>query len=331
MSEDDLQDHGVNEQSGAEFVPGHLHLEWLSNTARDMAEDYAKIHARVSKSKSRTQESGHEIEAAWISFLSNWLPPSYEVVGRRYIIGEVETDAVPFETDIVVFRPSYPKILRSRHEVLASGVAAAFSVKSTLRPASIQEAVEACAKIQRSLAPRSGSTRKDLVRPFPFGILAHSHMWKQPASKPSDNVSNELYRRDIEHARHPRESIDLICVPDLGVWSKSSIYIHGKAYPGIQDSLQTFHTFTGTEGGGHAVAVFLTALYSRLALQDVTLRELALSFTHMGSASRGSGLSREWAVPSVLSEEARSKVSNGNWGEPNSENGVFFGGVTKWG
>jgi hypothetical protein len=116
--------------------------------------------------------------------LEQWLPPAYEVVTRKYVIPEVGTRS--FETDIIVLRPSYPVPLRSREEILAGGVAAAFSVKLTLDAAGIRDGVERAVALRRGLITRHGTLRDEMAPPFPVGLLAHSHIWKAPGSAPAD-------------------------------------------------------------------------------------------------------------------------------------------------
>lgn len=321
----------------------HVHLEWLRKTAREMADDWERIYARTSGDKSRTQEGGHEAETAWAEFLTNWLPPTYEVATRKYIIGEVDTGIPPFETDIIIYRPSYPKALRAKTQVLAAGVAAAFSVKTTLRAEGIAEAVDSCAKIQRTLSGREATMRRELVRPFPYGLLAHSHMWKKPGSKPADNISSELFRRDHQLSRHPKESLELVCVPDVGTWCKQTSYSHGMHFPPdyfadmepeLRDAtiaeigkarLSTVHVGSQREDPALAIAVFLTALYSYLAMQDPGLDELARSFSKMGGFNEGSGLKREWVVESVLTAGLLSATTHTGWPLENGENSHHFG------
>lgn len=123
------------------------------------------------------------------------------------------------ETDIVIFNRGYPVALRQREEILAGGVAAAFSAKLTLDAAGLRDGVERAARLRRHLEVRSTSAREEILAPFPVGLIAHSHIWKSPGSKPIDNISEALIRWDEEHAKHPRETIDLVCVADLATWS----------------------------------------------------------------------------------------------------------------
>jgi hypothetical protein len=60
------------------------------------------------------------------------------------VIGDNE-----FETDIVILNPSYPTRLRAHEEILAGGVAAAFSVKLTLDAAGIRDGVKRLFELSR--------------------------------------------------------------------------------------------------------------------------------------------------------------------------------------
>jgi hypothetical protein len=126
-----------------------------------------------------------------------------------------------FETDLVVFNPGYPERLRSRVEVLAGGVAAAFSVKLTLDADGLRDGIERAAKLRRATKVRSGTVRTELLGAYPVGLLAHSHVWKQSGSTPEENISRACESRDREYARHPRESLDYLCVADLNTWGTS--------------------------------------------------------------------------------------------------------------
>jgi hypothetical protein len=104
------------------------HHRWFDQLAADIASDYQQLHAVARKD---AQRAGHGGESTWLRLLNNWLPPTYGVGQRKYILPERDGEE-PFETDIVVFNPAYPERLREREEILAGGVAAAFSVKLTL-------------------------------------------------------------------------------------------------------------------------------------------------------------------------------------------------------
>lgn len=89
----------------------------MEDLQREIQADYEKLHVTARKD---AQKAGHGGEQMWAELLQKWLPPTYEVDTRKYIVHE---DGSPsFETDVVVFRPSCPRPLRQRAYVLAGGV-----------------------------------------------------------------------------------------------------------------------------------------------------------------------------------------------------------------
>lgn len=317
---DDAEDYGFGSLGQQPSQLSQQHILWLQRTARQMSEEYEEAFKATSGMSGRVQETGHTIEAGWKSFLTNWLPPQYEVKTRRYIVGEVDTNENREETDIVILRPNYPKSLREETQILAGGVAAAFSVKSTLWASSIEEAAASCARLDRSLSPREGTPRKELSRSFPYGLLAHSHGWKGEGSNPHLNVSRNLFEADQRHARRPRASLDLVCVPDLGTWNQiKSVQLPMPPWPemlegvppeerqGIIDEMsrtkiRSAFVLNATQSQGEILASFLTSLYSRLAINDEQLRSLADSFSLMGADTGGRNKVRIWDGRSVLSQ-----------------------------
>jgi hypothetical protein len=91
-------------------------------------------------------------------------------------------------TDLVIFNPGFPRRLRSREDVLAGGVAAAFSVKLTLDPAGLRDACERAARLRRATKTGHGSPRTELLGAFAVGVLAHAHTWTRPRSTPRENL-----------------------------------------------------------------------------------------------------------------------------------------------
>lgn len=326
---EDAEEWGYGSIGVPDYKPSDQHLKWLQQTTSEMADEYDRVFNRLSTSRGRIQESGHEIEAGWREFLTNWLPPQYEVKTRKYIVGEIDSGDNLEETDLVVLRPNYPKFLREKPRILASGVAAAFSVKSTLRKRSIYEAAESGARLQRSLAPREGTPRSELTRPFPFGILAHSHEWKRDNSDPLYNVSKHLFEADQMHAKNPRDSVDLVCVTDLASWNniksvEQPLHLSEDLLSGMSDEeahqarrkwgrirVRSLFVLNPPDRRGAVLASFLTALYSRLAVHDKEFKALADSFSHMGADSGGRNKSRLWDPELVLSESVRNIPQDG--------------------
>ena len=70
------------------------------------------------------------------------------------------------------------------------------------------------------LAPRTtGTPYRELCSPIMFGVLAHSHPWKGPASTPLENVDAHL--KSGHDAALISQLLDLVCVADVGTWSLS--------------------------------------------------------------------------------------------------------------
>lgn len=323
VSYEDAPEYGFGTLGHPGYRAADQHLTWLKKTAAEMAEDYNEIFKKLSSTSGRIQESGHQIEAGWRDFLTKWLPPQYEVKTRKYIVGEVDNGERLEETDIVILRPSYPSSLREKSHILASGVAAAFSVKSTLKRESVYEAAKSCAHLTRTLAPREGTARREMIRPFPYGILAHSHNWKSAGSTPQFNVSKHLFEADQTFAFHPRESLDLLCVPDLGTWNNIK-NISPPFHPSndelnefVRDSppelldaltklgIRSIFVPNPYQHAGDVLAAFLTSLYSRLAIYDPELDLIADSFALMGAESGGRDRCRFWTPEIVLTEAVR--------------------------
>ncbi|WP_367667011.1 DUF6602 domain-containing protein [Streptomyces sp. DG2A-72] len=284
----------------------NVHHRWLQSVEEDIQREYARLHEAA---RSDPQRAGHGGEGTWRRILGDWLPPQYEVATRKYIIPEVP-DGDVFETDLVVFQPSYPQALRQREEVLASGVAAAFSVKLTLNRDGIRDAFERAAKVQRGIKPWLGTPRHEMTPPFPVGLLAHSHSWKKSGTSAAWNVYTLSMEMDKRYAKHPRESLDFLCVSDLGMWCTSRV-------PFIpQDVLLRMNAEEATRhengaaltsvmqmdaGESPTVAVLIANLYARLALNDPTLRPLADGFRATGDAGGGGGMMRFWELSTTFS------------------------------
>ncbi|WP_341940931.1 DUF6602 domain-containing protein [Microbacterium sp. LWH10-1.2] len=296
--------------------------EWFDKADAEMRASYAENHAKARDSK-RIQQTGHAAEHAWGKLLEEWLPPHYEVAYRRYILPEVDAeDYTPRETDIVVFRPGYPRALRRQEEVLAAGVAAAFSVKLTLDPAGLREAVEEAALIRRHVAPRLGTARQEATPTFRYGVLGHAHKF---GVNPRTNVATHYFRSDLELSTHPRESLDLICVADLGVWEKvTSTYspvwneeerAKGNLVPegfSVDTTLIDVETsmsekYPGPNGAwsqtsGSPLSMFISTLYGFLSQEDDQAAPFYRGLLGSNVSASGGGLSRRWAPENVYNE-----------------------------
>lgn len=171
----------------------------------------ARTHARNANS----QRAGHEGEATWQTLIDQW-GPGLPVETRKYIVGP---GGESNEVDLVILKPDYPEHLRSHSSVLVSGVAAAFSVKLTLKRAHILEALEQ-KKLLVTVAGDGGGAKQLLSGPFPFGLLSHSTGMFSSSSSFADSMI-ELYE-EIAHSpvdpavADPRHELDTLLVADKG-------------------------------------------------------------------------------------------------------------------
>lgn len=299
-----------------------VHHEWLAKWQREVQEEYDRLHAVAKK---EIQLSGHGGEATWIRLLEEWLPPAYEVTGRKYIVPEVGDDK--FETDVVIFNPGYPERLRAREDVLAGGVAAAFSVKLTLDAAGLRDAADRAARLRRAMKTRNGSPRSEMTGPFAFGVLAHSHGWKQPKSTPRENLSRNLWELDGTTALHPRESLDFVCIADLASVHTMRMpymppqYLSHLGGTGIDFSnglaISAMTVSDENEPAG-PVATFIASLIIRLSQTDPTLIPFADGLRLTETLGSGSGPQRFHALSDVFTDDVIAALptrafSEGDW------------------
>jgi hypothetical protein len=295
------------------------HHAWFEAVQREIAEQYDELRLQA---KTDIQRSGHGGEGTWKELLNRWLPDGYEAGVRKYILPEHGPDDDGFETDLIIYNPRYPRHLRDKHEVLAGGVAAAFSCKLTLDSAGIQDAVNRAIQLRRQLKPRTNSIRAELLGAFPVGLLAHSHSWKKEGSTPHENIDRNLLTEDLRHVAHPRETIDLVCVADVGAWHTMRIaYLPGMA--NVLDlsptQLQEGYAMSSIVGSHKEsqpppVAMFLTNLIRTLSYNDPLLKPLEQSLRLTQTSGTGAGKQRKWELHDIFSERVRSVIRAGNYG-----------------
>lgn len=304
----------------------------LAGLQRKIEKDYARLFAIASEGD--PQRAGHGGEYTWVKLLKKWLPSSYKVGTRKYIIPEDGTS--PHEWDIVVFRPNCPPQMRKSEAVLAGGVAAAFSVKTTLTGKLIKEELPKAIELKRSMLRRSGSLRDEILPLFPCGILAHSHSWTKSNTKanhptPSDRVTTTLVELEDGLVRHPRELIDFICVADVAAWMTTRVthvpevampadwpfrpYL-SKDYPWVAvttllstakmpypDEAVLGFNFGPNVALESPVGAFITALLVRLSYSDPALSPIAESLQVNGTLGLMHGKPRGWSMPEVYTAE----------------------------
>jgi hypothetical protein len=284
-------------------MPEPSQVRWFRALEQGVLEDHIRLHRDAPDDP---QRAGHGGESTWVRVLEHWLPSAYQVVTRKYILPEIGNKK--FETDIVVLHPSYPEPLRSQEEILAGGVAAAFNVKLTLDSAGIRDGIGRAVALRRALEQRNGTPRREMVPPFPVGILAHSHNWKAPASTPIENISSRLWSLENELVGHPRETLDYLCVADLAMWSTlRRPYAQRHEFDRNEDKqrqdepvalLAMGHTRTGES----SISALINNLYIRLSYFDPTLRPLAESLQLTNALGKPTGPIRLWDLGAVFSE-----------------------------
>ncbi len=297
---------------------GPVHHKWLAKWEREVEEEYRRLHAKAIQDP---QHAGHGGEATWIRLLEEWLPPAYEVGSRKYIVPE-EGDET-FETDIVVCNPAYPRRLRQREEVLAGGVAAAFSVKLTLDASGLRDAVLRGMRLRRAAKPRFGSPRGEALGAFAFRLLAHSHAWQQLGSTPRKNLQQNLWDLDHEYCAHPRESLDWVCIADLTTVSTLRApfmpphLLEYQELPGMETSegtVMTAMTMADEANTPGPVAVLIAALMVRLSQTDPTVSPFADGLRLTDTLGSGSGFQRHFPVRAVYSDAVLEKLPTHSFG-----------------
>lgn len=306
----------------------HEHHEWLADINKSIVESFKREQAAASE-RGRAQEIGYGVESNWDDVLTDWLPPQYEIGKQRYLMLETE-DGEPLtkETDLVIFQPHYPTKLRKKHHVLASGVAAAFSVKRTVTRAGIVEAYEAAIALRRGMQIREGTERAYLVPPVFYGLLGQSHDWKAENSTPAENIREITAELDRELVAAPREGLDFMCIADLGTWTRKTIVLPqtfldkqlrttsvGAALMGNVGDDSRVLSALGRDYEQQSLSPltnFIGALWGKLALNDATLIPLAdgLRITKTMDASLSFGTGQKMYT---LSEVTTPDIASRYW------------------
>lgn len=280
-----------SESADALTRPIHEHHEWLADLNQSIVDSFEREQASASE-RGRAQEVGHGVESNWDEVLTDWLPPQYEVGKRKYLL--LETDDGPKMTkehDLVVFHPHYPTKLRKKHHVLASGIAAAFSVKRSVGRKDIVEAYKDAIILRRGMRIRGWDQQEHLVPPVFFGLLGQSHDWKAPSSTPSENIRGITAELDKELVTSPREGLDFICIADLGTWARKTIVLPQQFLDKQVRTNSVGVAFMGAVGDDSRVMSalgrdyeqqnlspltnFVGALWEKLAINDPSLKPLA--------------------------------------------------------
>lgn len=313
----------------------HEHHQWLADVNRSIVESYER-EVTMAQRRSNTQRVGHRVESRWHRVLLDWLPPQYDVGKRKYLLLETEDGpARTKEHDLVVFHPCYPLDLRDRDDVLASGVAAVFSVRRTIGRKDIVEAYKDAAILRAGMQIRDWNPRGVLAPPVFFGLLSESHRWKRD---PRQRVRQLVGELDNE-VKVPREGLDMLCIADLGYWVRSTSIIKTELWgatqmpesppPAIiafvaaqaaQDIVLSslLHDYTDEQPLSH-VTHFIGSLWHKLAINDPLVRPLADGFRITNTYPQSGQIAfKRWPLAEITSPRIadgvrREFIPNRDW------------------
>lgn len=229
----------------------------LAGLVRDW--EYARDWARAKDS----QRAGHEGEASWARFLGEW-GPRCTIATRKYIAGPGGSTN---EIDLVLLHPDYPRALLDQPTVLASGVVAAFSVKTTLRRGHLAEALRQKQRLLDVIGGDAKSLSDAMCGPIRFGLLAHKSGIALRGEVFHDAVQDEYERAfELIGRTRPSEALDALLVADRQFFSTSRAFIpsdDGLTVGGTGLATLTSlnaHAASGNGAGAQLVA-FLTWLH----------------------------------------------------------------------
>jgi hypothetical protein len=293
---------------------------FMAQVTSEMASEYERIFAKTAEDPGTAGDEGEE---NWAQLLREWLPPTYHVATKGRLIATDGTMSP--QIDVLVLKPFYPAKLREKKVWIANGVAAAFECKTTLRTEHIASSANRCCKFKKLFPRRTGSPARELRSPLLYGILAHSHAWKAPTSRPGDNVEGAL-QHAIEGANHPSELIDLVCIADLGCWTGMSVPCYKAAWR--PDNAAALKLAFGGDWGPvssmvgatihddknnktfQPVGGMLAYLTQRIAWEDHSVRELADYCRLAKLWGQGGGQMHFWPQ-SIFSDEVKKKIGGG--------------------
>jgi hypothetical protein len=303
----------------------------MISSQRRIEEAYARIRKHSSEDPGTAGDQG---EKNWCELLKEWLPRYFHVVNKGIII--TDSGYASPQIDVLVLSPSYPPLLLDEKRYLAGGVVAAFECKTTLRAEHIKEAVKTSAELRRHLPKRSGTPYKELHSTIFYGLLAHSHSWKDEGSTPLDNIERALIEADETYVQHPIECIDLITVGDLASWTVFKLTYTSQmlAASDTNNSASTFYFCSPIAGKVtesdsawlreqrayfSPLGVLVSVLYSKLAWTFPDMRSLEEYFRKIDLLGRGrSKGARLWEL-SIYSEPIRPRILSGQL-----SNGISF-------
>lgn len=308
----------------------------MREVRENVAAEYERIRRRAGEDPSI---AGGEGENTWAEIFKHWLPPAYQIETKGKIMAADGSSSPEF--DVIVLSPTYPRKLRKIKQYLAGGVVAAFECKLTCKADDVRTTISRSVSVRRSFPKRLGTPYREMHSPIIMGLLAHSHAWKSPGSKPVENIETALYTADNDLVTHPREMLDFVCISDLATWSSSrnanldAQDILTRTHPSLRHTMPEQLIMTGyfrrnadeerQVSEFTPVGALICKLLVRLAWEDPSIRPLAQYFEGTRISGDGIGRAKVWKPEDVFSESVRhAEISSKPIYEDWSEWGLDF-------
>lgn len=276
-------------------------VDFMKSATRGMEDEYKRILVRATEDPGTAGDQGEE---NWASLLRGWLPHTVHIVTKGRILSH-DGKASP-QVDIIVLKPEYPPSLLDKKLYLAGGVIAAFECKTTLKASHVTEFIQNSIEIKNHLEKVTGSPYKELQSPLIYGLLAHSHSWKNNASTPIENIENALMAADESLIKHPIQMPDLLCIADLACWSTMKLHVP------VITSNYICHSDRNQELAVSytPIGAFITCLLHKLAWENNSLRSLSKYFDAVNMLGDGRGYNRNWP-PDIFSSAVQTGIRAG--------------------
>src|SRR4051794_41092172 len=263
-------------------------VSYFKQATMEMQLEYERIRVRAAEDPGTAGDEGEE---NWAALFRKWLPGDLQITTKgRVLCGSgVATDQV----DIVALSPSYPQGMLSKKMHLASEVMAIFECKATLKAQHIEKTVASASRAKEAIYRAHG---KEVI----YGLVAHSHSWGTDKSKVTERISTKLAEASSVHVEHPNNSLDFVCIADLGTWSLRMEWDEDYYGPGVVSyySGPSFTSLNGKSGTDTSpIGRMITYTLRRLSYLDEKYRGLASYFGMSGLEGTGSWASnnlRTW-------------------------------------
>lgn len=294
--------------------------DFLISAQENIKKEYERILRRATEDPGTAGDQGEE---NWATLLRNWLPSYFQIVTKGRIL--CENGFASPQIDVLVLYPSYPKVLLDKKLYLAAGVAAAFECKTSITSAHVNKAVETAVQIRKNLPNQIGSPYKELNSKIIYGLLAHSHTWKKPTSKPLNNIEKALMTADLSYVQHPIQQLDFVTVSDLATWQARKITFIGPSQGFYNKDFAKLYGENGSATSSYMcasigsdeqeeyfspISVLLSGLFSKLAWLFIDMRELEGYFRKVNMLGCGQGTMRTWPI-TIYTQKIRKRVIAG--------------------